>query len=400
MALDHCPGADFPLLLPTDASLSAWEGFLCVADCGGGRSRQLWLRLEGLPGLGGAAGSEPPFARARLLPGPELEQLLGPAALAALRRCLAGSSRLPALLRDVAAAAQAQLDAGAAPRPRRGAAGLAALASELRALGPALAGCEAGLGCVRLRFVDAHGRAHALRVALPPAYPAAEAELLEHDLPQPPDGAGGGLAGLLRAAQAAAARWAPVWAELEALDGACWVLEPAQAPPPRAAAHRRVALGGALTLWLAFAPPATADEPPSLPQLRVDGPEADAAPLRARLAAAAAAWAPPPQPRAGWLLAWLAAALGAAPPPPAAAEAGGRAGGEADNPSCAICFAFPCPDSGQPPAVACDACRRPFHASCLAECLRAAAGPAAGAAAGSALYGECPYCSACVAVKG
>jgi hypothetical protein len=413
----HCPGPAWPLLLPKDGRLCDWEGVIEVRDCGGTRSRQLALRLEGLPGVSGAAGDgcEPPFARARLLCGPELASLLGPTASAALQRCLAGSSSLPAFLSDVAAAAGAQWDAaaGAAAAPRASAADSAALAAELCSLPPeSLASCSDDLSSVTLRVRDSCGRDHLVTAALPPGYPRAPAALLQHDLPWPPlTDPSGGLAALLLATEAAVARAGPLWDELDAIDAACWVLDPPQSPAPRSVMHRRLALGGSLTLWLSYEDQrddnGDAVSVAAMPAMRVDGPEAAAAPLRALLECAVRGVQPPPppclpQPR-GWLLSWLSAALGAPPPGPPAGDGGERDApppGAADCPSCAICYAFPCPESGLPPTAACDGCRRPFHATCLAECLRAAAGPLGGAAAAATLWGECPYCATCVTVRG
>jgi E3 ubiquitin-protein ligase FANCL len=384
-----CPGAAFPLLLPADGALRAWQGFLAVRD-GSGGAREFALRLEGLPGLSAEAGlGDAPLAGATLLPGAPLAEL-----------------------REAIASALAAAPPAAPPPP----AFAAALAAQLGGLPPgALADVSADLTRLTLRFADACAREHRLSVTLPPGFPA-RAPALQADLPLPVALAwrpgASGLRDCLAAGAAAARRHAPLWAALDALDAAAWVLEP-EAPAPRAACHRRLSLGGAAAVWLsldaaAFAAAADggaaalAALPP--PALRVYGPERGAAPRREALAAALAAWAPPSRDAlasGAWLPAWLTAALGERLPARPGAS-GASDNPEAAPPECGICYAFACPVSGQPPALGCDnpRCGRPFHAPCLAEWLRADGGAAGGGgrAAFGTLFGACPYCSAPIAV--
>jgi E3 ubiquitin-protein ligase FANCL len=406
-----CPGADFPLLLPVDAALRAWSGFIAVRDAGGGTCEYA-LRLEGLPGLGGGAvDAAAPLARAALLPGAPLAALLG-AALPALQRRLRCARRCADFLLELREAAASAL-AAAPPPPAQPPAFFAALAAQLGALPPgAVAAVAPDLAHATLRCVDASGRPHALRVAFPPGYPA-HAPALSADMPLPPQLAwrpgASGLADVLAAAVAAAARHAWLWAALDALDARATVLDP-ELPCARAACHRRLSLGGAAALWVALDPQAQPHALPP-PALRVYGPERGAAPRRAALAAALAAWAPPVAADVAsgeWLLNWLQAALGEALPGRAGAPGGigGAAADEAAPPECGICYAFACPgvpegERGAPPGCACDnpRCGRAFHAPCLREWLRAdggAAGP--GRAAFGTLFGACPYCGAPMAV--
>lgn len=396
----HCPGAAFPLLLPTDASLCSFEGWLSVG------SKQLWLRLEGLPGLAGAAAAAPrPFAASALRCGPELGALLGAPTATAMQRCLHASSSLPAFLSDLRAAASActpppSLASGGA----RSTPALCALAEELAALPEGmLRDCSEDLGALRLRWTDGDGRVHLVGVELPLTYPIdprAQPILLDHDLPEEPDlkssspgpAGEGRVQALLRRCAASAERYVPLWRELESVDASCWVLDPQESPCPRAATHRRLALGGPATLWLEMALPDAAGRA-AAPRLRVDGPEGACAPFRARLEGKPP---PPAQSERGWLLAWLMQVFGGALPGPPAEEEMAEAGG-GGGPECVICYAFLCPQTNAPPGVECEGCARPFHNSCLAECLRAEAGPLAGAGAGygtvgAALFGECPFC--------
>jgi hypothetical protein len=208
---------------------------------------------------------------------------------------------------------------------------------------------------------------------------------------------------------------------------------------------RRVALPkGAGCLELAFAPSAPRR---GAPAATFSGGGAAAAALQSRwFAAAAALWEGARGPAAN-----LAAALELDPPPPARRQAaalaalrrplpplgaaaddddargdggegsGSEAGSEAyaveeddhddddeeeEEGACGICYALllrdPTAGDGHPgdvPDAACDAaggCSRPFHSRCLAEWVRGLPGSRRCFAT---LFGQCPYCSAPVAVR-
>lgn len=436
MSLAMCsPGAAFPLLLPCDATLRAWEGFLGVTDSSG-LEHQLWVRVSGVAGVQDTAPPAQALADAVLTPGEPLRALLL-AVLPLLGARLRASPSLPHFLCELREAARAALDAAAcdvASAPARPVSSYAALAAELGSLpAGALGGASSDLSRVTLRLVDQGGREHLLQVSLPPDYPARPPSAVAHSFPSelPLPGAGGGgeggggldhahvggpqlhgpshLAALLRRATAAAALHAPLWAALEVLDARCYVVDPPP-PVPLSARYRRLSLGGSSTLWLELPQLNDGDVGAQPPALRVSGPEPVAAPLRASLAAALTAWTPRSHAsrRDGtWLRDWLLDACGshALPHPP------GK-GGDAEladaDPACAICYAFLYPGAqdasvtGATPECCCDnaRCGRAFHAACLAEWLRADAGAGgANRATFGRLFGECPYCRTQIAVQ-
>lgn len=400
------PGGAFPLLTPTAPDLSAWAGHLVVHDASG-TAREFALELSGLPGLGGAL-PKPPLAAASLRPGRPLADLLGAEALATLGARLRASPDVAAFLTELRESAASALAARATP-PAPPPAFYGALAAQLEALP---AGCVATVEpsdttCLTLT-VAVHQRRHALRLRLPPGFPAAPPQAdSPPDLPLslPPLRPGVTLAECAGAIAVAAERCFWLWAALEAVDAVAWPVEP-PVPAPLAATHRRLALGGAAALWVSLDAawdPATPMPPPAL---RVYGPEAGAAPRRAALAAALAAWQPPEPAAAAsgaWLPAWLEAALQEGPlPRKPQADA---APSDLVPPECGICYCFarPLPEGapegavGEAPSVGCDnpRCGQPYHTACLAEWLHAESK----AVSFGTLFGECAYCGSPIAVK-
>ncbi len=406
-------------MVPLDAGRTAVEGYLRPPGADAAQPATLWARVSGAPAGGG------PLAGARLEAGPALAAALAGREAAAAAR-LADSPSLAAffvelqdLLARPARPAPGANSSGALAHttgPPRAPAFFSGLRSELDAVGWArVSDLAPDLSALTLAAVDAAGRRHALRLALPRGYPAA-APLAAADLPAPfaPRwGPGAALADALAQFEAALAGHQPLWDSLDDLDAHAWVVEPAA--PRRADAHRRLALGGHATLALTL----DVSDPGALPEFRLMGPDAAVAPLRAALAAARPRWR-----RAAPLRENLEAALGA-PLPARPAGGGGALGAVTQGDAaaeCAICYSYRLPADGTEadgtdaeaggrmevdgggadggaPDVHCDnaACGKPFHARCLAEWLAADAGARR---AFGVVYGECPYCSAQISARG
>ena len=439
------PGPAFPLLVPTGGA--TWEGFVTVED-GAGRAQQFWLQLSLLD----SARSSSPLAGATFTPGDHLAALLRDV-LPLLHRRLQASTSLAAFLTDLQEAARAALDAqhssgastGDATRP------LAlhfytALAAEVAALPPgSVSDVSPSLDSLTLGHTDATGRTHLLRVRLPPDYPHAAPLVAAHDLPSDdllpvasmpgtavaPPSTGATLASLLSTLQRACARHAALWAALGELDARCLVVDPppAEGPPSAKARSRRIALDPALcgmgTTLLVELP--SLPQPPGAdggdgigvlpPVVRLSGPEAAVAPLRARIAAALAEWRPVGDATAVaqgvWLYDWLTAAVGhPLPGRPSSDAPGAGAGDDASTTAgleCGICYSVSLPtgEAAAPgiattaavivPDVWCDnpRCQRAYHTACLADWLREAGAQRASFAR---FFGECPYCKAQISV--
>lgn len=103
---------------------------------------------------------------------------------------------------------------------------------------------------VALSVADAAGRAHTLRLMLPPGYPAqppvAAAALPAPFEPRWPPAVSPSLAGAVELFRAALGRYQALWDELDDLDLNAWVLEPRH--PSREETHRRIALGNHCSL--------------------------------------------------------------------------------------------------------------------------------------------------------
>ena len=448
------PGPSFPLLVPTAAS--TWEGFVTVDD-GAGRAHQFWVRLV----LDSALSSDPqaPLAGATFTPDDHLAALLTDV-LPLLHRRLQVSTSLASFLRDLQEAARAALDAqhsaGKSGDAARQLAFYTAVAADVAALPPgAVVDFSPTLDSLSLAHADAAGRTHLLRVRLPPDFPHSSPVVVAHDLPSddllltapvpgaavPPPSTTATLAALLTALQRACARHGALWAALGVLDARCLVVDPppAEGPPSGKARSRRLALDPALcgmgtTLLVELPqPPATTGNGGERgdgigmlpPVVRLSGPEASVAPLRARIAASLAAWRPVGDAHAlaqgTWLYDWLTSALG--PPLPGRPADGAPGAGLGDEASttvgleCGICYSVALPTGGGVapgtdtaagqhgantaavivPDVWCDnpRCQRAYHTACLADWLREAGAQRPSFAR---FFGECPYCKAQISV--
>lgn len=344
------PQSVFPLMAPAAADFSAYEGFATVRGPPGEPPRQLPLRVENLPprllrrpgaaaaAAAAAAGARAPLRGARLRLGAELKALLGPYE-AVLQARLEGAPDLAAFFEELRDAVSRALTAAPPPRPARAAESYLRALDHLSALPEGtVASVGADAATVDLVVRDRAGRAHALAVALPADYPLSP-PAVSADFPLPLDlkawdPSASSMRDVVSAALSASDSFSWIWDQLEELDRNAYVIEPAEKPPPRAAASRTVALGGHVTLLVALDPKAGPAQPP---RVQILGAEAAVAPKRAALSAALQGWT-----AASRLLETLERALGKLPSP-AGAAAGGGAGGAAEEPpsaECVICYSY------------------------------------------------------------
>lgn len=247
-----------------------------------------------------------------------------------------------------------------------------------------LEGIDAAMRVLRLRHVDARGRAHSLEVELPPDYPR-RAPRCVADLPAPfrlrwEDAADRSLASVAAQHAEAVARFQDAWDVLDELDARCWVLEPSG--PSRAATSRRVAVARHASLHVEV----DALRPRAVCECRFLGAEAVVGPMRRLLNERLFSWDESATP-----LANLERVLGITFPAPDTANR------EEFAVECGICYAYRLDDDGLVPDRVCDnaRCSRPFHARCLHEWLSAL--PSSRKSFGT-VFGTCPYCSEPVTV--
>jgi len=136
--------------------------------------------------------------------------------------------------------AVAAREAAQAPPPLVSLAACAKLTAELQSLGwDCVRGVQDNFGAVTLVHVDDAGREHACKLLLDLDGHARDALVdLPLALALPPKAAVSTAFGLFKAL---VARFQPLWAELERIDAACRVLDPAM-PAPRAVTYRRLGL--------------------------------------------------------------------------------------------------------------------------------------------------------------
>lgn len=392
-----------PLVLPIDPSGTAFEGFLSPSSADGSQEAvaALWLRLTGVAPVGPAR-----LRTARLEVNAPLAALLdGHHELVAER--LRESGSLPDFLLELRSIVdQAYLATSAAragvrapvAAPNRTAAFFSSLREEVLAVGwERVANLAPDLSALTLRLADMRGRQHELRLALPPGYPAVPPAAAA-DLPLPFEprwgGDGGGLPQLVRQFEEALERHQEFWAHLDDLDAHAWVIEPHN--PPRSCTHRRLALGGHVTLSVTLDPL----RPSAPPAWQLMGADAAVAPLRQRLHAhTAARW------REGALLRHnLEAVLELDLPAREGGDAGGGAGGDDASVECSICYAYRLPlpggqeGEGDVPDIACanPHCAKPYHRVCLVEWLNADTSTRTSL---NTLFGACPFCSEAITVR-
>ena len=422
-----------PFLVPLDANLSSYAGFVPL-----GSGREAWVEASGLgelgkrrqpSGGGGGGGGGVGGGSEVAVGGCEARALLAaaPRAAARLESARRSAASSGAFLRELSAALRAaerevqssggsggggafnaaSAAAEASARVPRAQA-LAALAVELRAAGFAhLASISADLRSLELRVHDTAGREHTVLADLPAGYGCEGAGGMGGggssfacvmDLPGMPSVAAAGLQAALEECRRRADEHGALLAELDALDAGCAVLEP-PAPAPRAATHRRLALGRHASLLLRLRPEAPRAPPAEAVWF---GAEATIQKPREALASACA-------PGGAWNAACsVLENLRTIVAPllelkaPAGADGGSQAA-DGDGAECGICYSYLLPEDdedgdgrgGAAPSRACGGCGMPFHARCLREWLQS---DAAARQSFRTLFGACPFCSAELAV--
>lgn len=380
-----------PLLVPIDAALTLFEGYITLQGIAGAYSSSLWLQLSGVePGGGSCHG-------ATLVTSQELAQLIeGYEGLLRLRLEEAPSvAAFVTELKHVAECAAATRRSPENPPP----AFYSGLVKELDYIGwDKVVRLEPQLSNLAVLIHDAAGRAHEVTIQLPLSYPVAAPQVAV-DLPSPMQvqwnarsSSGSSLcslAGVVQQVEAALQRYQDFFHCLEDLDGRCWILEPIQRPIPRSCTHRRLALGGHAALAFAVDPLA----PYALPQqIRFLGAEPVVGPMRRQLQQAVmqGMWSTARLPREN-----LEACLGICLPFKEPEQADDTS---QDNVSaeCCICYAYSL--EGLSPDVYCSSsnCGKAFHRSCLAEWLRS---DTHCRQSFNMLFGECPYCSTNISVQ-
>uniref|UniRef100_A0A7S2ZL15 RING-type domain-containing protein n=1 Tax=Rhodosorus marinus TaxID=101924 RepID=A0A7S2ZL15_9RHOD len=169
---------------------------------------------------------------------------------------------------------------------------------------------------------------------------------------------------------------------LDDFDARTWVVEPEH--PTRSETFRKVVIGKFSSLLVDL----DAAYPTGVPEFRFFGSETAIGPLRTRLDECLHKWDSALMPVDN-----LEAILGITFDKP-------KSGTQAAQFSleCGICYAFRLQDHGIPD-IACDyePCSRPFHRSCLFEWLRSVPDSRQSF---DALFGQCPYCSKSISVRG
>eukprot|EP00240_Pyramimonas_obovata_P003870 CAMPEP_0118952110 /NCGR_PEP_ID=MMETSP1169-20130426/54250_1 /TAXON_ID=36882 /ORGANISM="Pyramimonas obovata, Strain CCMP722" /LENGTH=376 /DNA_ID=CAMNT_0006899277 /DNA_START=270 /DNA_END=1400 /DNA_ORIENTATION=- len=369
---------EFPLLLPESLDLSVYHGFLNLKDCQG-QQRKYWIRVENIPK---AAGS---MRGAILSCDSELRQLLKALTPETLQGRLGDSPDLRVYLLELQELAGRLLQKSSCTYlPAHDL--YTKLMEELDQVGwYRLEHLDPSLRSLRLRFTDAGGRCHSVEVSFPANYPTAAPTCLV-DLPEALVlrwQAGYGLQQIASQVEARLESYQVLWDGLDDLDANVWVLEPEQAP--RAATHRRVALGGHTSLTLTLNPKA----PLQPPDFHFMGAESKVAALRSKLLEYLPRWNASRLPRLN-----LEAALQMPLPARGTSEL------EDVSSDCAICYAYniTMDDGEYVPEHNCDnpGCGRPYHACCLREWLQANSDTRQSF---NVLFGACPYCSAPISVK-
>eukprot|EP00873_Tetraselmis_striata_P003580 jgi/Tetstr1/423844/TSEL_014470.t1 len=372
----------FPLVLPTDVDLSAYEGPVTLPGRDTAAAPHLWLSLRLVP-LG-----TPTLRGAILHCNTALSVLLAGQDAVVLRR-LNSAPSVAAFFQELQAILQRQVGERASrglPDP----AYYRTLLKHIQELGwTAVKKVSGDLRTVTLKVLDEGARMHLVSCTLGPEYPE-RPPATEADLPKQLElrweAGERSLAGIHRQYAAAVEGWQDLWDRLEDLDRHCRVLEPEA--PRHCDLHRRVALGGFCSLSITL----DADAPRARPDVRFLGSETMVAPLRARWAAAApTGWQPYTLPRLN-----LEALLQVELPAP-----GGEAVEELTA-ACGICYSYLQDDGGgdgpQGPSIHCGnaPCGRPYHRTCLIEWLRSAGDSRQSF---NILFGECVYCSHSLSVK-
>ncbi|KAK9807004.1 hypothetical protein WJX72_010444 [[Myrmecia] bisecta] len=382
-AQETTPAQVFPLMVPADASLGAYDGYLSLSA--GALNSKLWMRLSSLPSRPGAPLSE----SCRLEMGEPLALLLEGyegLVLARLKECTTVAAfflELRTLLENIL---QTRPSCEVPPPSF-----YSGLVQELDEVGwDHLVWLQEDLAALRLRLSDRAGRDHELRVDLPAGYPATPPSV-QADLPRevtlhwPP---GSSLTSVVHQYSEAADSCCDLWECLEDFDRECSVMEPEQ--PSRSALFRRIAVGGHSSLVVTLDP----DNPRSIPECRFMGSEAAVAPLREKLRSNRHLWDDERLTRVN-----LERVLDLRLPSQTEAAL------DDISANCCICYGYRLlahpdqdPTLGETPDINCEnpQCGRPFHRACLVEWLQSNNETRRSF---DTLFGQCLYCTNPITVK-